>query len=108
MHCEAEAAVASGVTLFLGRRDHAANLGLMTTLGSLVPGGHGSSMNYVCEPVDQCFECFILLIGGILLFGSGVVGATLGTVLARLVGLASSCGKKGPEFYLLFSLEVGS
>ncbi len=43
--------------------------------------------SHVCQLVDQCFECFILLCGYFPFLVGGIVGAALGTVLARLVGV---------------------
>ena len=38
-------------------------LGLMTTLGSLGSGSQQSTYSHVCQLVDQCFKCSILLCG---------------------------------------------
>ena len=59
---EAAVAESGGDLPFLGRRDHC-SLRLDDDLGLLGSGGQQSTSSYVCEPVDQCFECFILLCG---------------------------------------------
>ena len=47
---------------FLGRWDHC-SLRLDDDLGLLGSGGQQSTYSYVCELVDQCFKCSILLCG---------------------------------------------
>ena len=69
-------------------------LGLMTTFGSLVRVANNPRIPYVCEPVDQSIKRSVLLCSHFP-FGWGIVGAALGTVLARLVGVIPLVAK-GP------------